>query len=189
MGGKSKYFWWEESTFLILSKIYKTAKDSELFCNFSIFSLKAPIFTNIFPVDWYHLQAYNIVHNIKIITFSVMSWFVVKICNFLRPTQTSILVAFTRISSFFFHIKHLIWEIPISEESYIFSPRMWEYLCCQLLRKRILFSWICLYNVDSWTNVGKERQKGWKGGSWDERGQKKAKTTRKMTEARTPAAK
>ena len=148
-----------------------------------------PIFANIYPVDWYHLQEGKAVNIIKIIKYTAISGLVVEICHFVRLTQTSILVASTRISSFFFHIKHLIWEIPISEESYIFSPRMWEYLCCHLLRKRILFSWISLYNADSWKNVGKERQKGWKGGSWDERGQKKAKTPRKMTEARTPAAK
>ena len=82
--------------FSILSKIHKRTKDSEYFKVFPIFLLTASIVANKVPVYCYHLQVYAFVHVIKIIEYVVKLWFVVKICHFVRPTQTSILAASTR---------------------------------------------------------------------------------------------
>ena len=94
IGGKSDYFRWERSTckkkFSIFSKIYKKPQRLRIFWKISIFLLITPIFTNICSVDLYHLQVYDVVRLIKIIKYTVMSWLVVKIYHFVRPTQTSI---------------------------------------------------------------------------------------------------
>ena len=83
---------------MILSKSYKSVKNPEISTIFSILLLVMPIFANVFPVDWYHSQEYNIVQIIKIIKYIVISWFGVEICHIVRPTQTSILAASTRMS-------------------------------------------------------------------------------------------
>ena len=88
---------------MILSKSYKSVKNPEISTIFPILLLIMPIFANVFPVDWYHSQEYTIVHIIKIIKYIVISLFVVEICHFVRPTQTSILAASARMS-------HLIYK-------------------------------------------------------------------------------
>ena len=55
--------------FSILSKIHKSAKDSEYFKVFPIFLLTASIVANKVPVYCYHLQVYAFVHVIKIIGY------------------------------------------------------------------------------------------------------------------------
>ena len=94
IGGKSDYFRWERSTckkkFSIFSKIYKKPQRLRIFWKISIFLLITPIVTDICSVDVYHLQEYNVVHLIQIIKYAVISWLVVKIYHFVRPTQTSI---------------------------------------------------------------------------------------------------
>ena len=82
--------------FSILSKIHKRTKDSEYFKVFPIFLLTASIVANKVPVYCYHLQVYAFVHIIKIIGYVAKLWFVVKICHFVGPTQTSILAASIR---------------------------------------------------------------------------------------------
>ena len=127
IGGQRKYFWRENTTciklYWLLSKIYKSVKDPEIFTIFSILLLIMPIFANIFPVDWYHLQEYNIVHFIEIIKYTVILWLGVKICHFVRRTQTTILASSTRVYAhagiFPFSDFHLLLEIPLFKSQFL----------------------------------------------------------------------
>ena len=73
----------------------------------------------------------------------------VKICHFVRPTQTSILVASSRMSLdllSFSQFLHLNSEIPISAESYIFLPENVRIFMSSTILEENLQT--CFYNAD-----------------------------------------
>ena len=111
---------------------------------FSILLLNMPIFVEKFSVDWYFVQECNIVHIIKIIKYTGFSCFVVEICHFVRPTQTSILADSVGMSltvlSFSNHFASKFRNSHLSK-SYIFT----EYLNEFILYHQIKISWICAW--------------------------------------------
>ena len=141
----------------ILLEIYKSHERFRIVRTFSAFVLITPILTNIFPVDLYHLQVYNIVDIIQITKYPVISWFVTEICLFVRPTQTSILAASTHmfmallssahipiqnqkarlvqnisISSFSIitlnHSLIYVWQVERTVPKYVKIPKLWTTL-------------------------------------------------------------
>ena len=73
----------------------------------------------------------------------------VKICHFVRPTQTSILVASSRMSLallYFPQFFNLNSEIPISAESYIFLPKNVRIFMSSTILEENLQT--CFYNAD-----------------------------------------
>ena len=95
---------------------------------------------------------------------------------------------------------HLNSEIPISAESYTFVPKnVRKFMLSTILEENLVQSNL-LYNENLQCHQKEKMQlkecgkretqaEKVKGGSGDERGQKKAKTPRKMLETRTPAGK